>query len=83
MMEQKQKMVFIHCEHCGKRLIVKKPSGELQFVFGKSKDFGSPIEMTISGIVKIRCLRKKCRRWNIVKSVDESMESTKSTESKP
>ena len=73
--EQKKK-VFFKCEKCGKRLIERKANGLWYFVFGKKYTNSSgvklfiPVEMYIHGNLKIRCLRRSCRKenpdhWNV------------------
>ena len=62
-----QKRIFVNCKLCGKRLIERLPNGLWRFCFGKNKDqeFSFiPIEMVIYGSLKMRCIRKECRRKN-------------------
>lgn len=79
------KKLFYRCLKCRKILIERRPNGLWYFVFGKNKEF-IPVEMHIHGNVKIRCLRRSCRRefpdyWNIFnffpqsESIDEKVES--------
>ena len=79
----RSKKMFYKCEKCGKLLIERRPNGLWYFVFGKSKKF-VPVEMHIHGNVKMRCLRRSCRRaypthWNIFnffpQSIDFEVES--------
>ena len=62
--------VFVYCEHCGKKLIERLPNGFFRFVFGKSKDgYGNstpPVDITIQGNLKMKCIRRSCRRDNII-----------------
>jgi len=59
----------IRCSLCNK-LLAKKVvnTGETIFLFGKSIEEGKPefipVYMEIIGTVKMRCIRKRCRREN-------------------
>jgi len=71
-MENDKKRKFMVCEKCGKRLIERLPGGFFRFIFGKKPGDGKspPVELIICGSVKMRCLRKSCRReypehWNL------------------
>jgi hypothetical protein len=63
---------FRVCEKCGKKLIQRLPNGMWSFQFGRRKDLNEdgvcdpyfPVEMYISGSVKIRCFSKICNHWN-------------------
>jgi len=59
--------IFHQCSKCGKNLIEEK-DGKLIFCFGKSRDSTLfnfiPVEMCISGVLKMRCIRKSCRKDN-------------------
>lgn len=61
--------MFVRCSLCGKELLVRQPNGLWRFRFGRNKDF-VPVEMIIYGSVKMKCMRRSCRRenprhWNI------------------
>jgi len=62
--------VFVYCEFCGKKLIERLESGMFRFVFGKSKnDYGDaspPVDMTIHGNLSMRCIRRTCKKVNII-----------------
>lgn len=60
--------IFIYCEHCGKRIMERLPNGLFRFIFGKRpEDSGSPpVEILIHGSVKMRCLRRSCKKWNVI-----------------
>jgi len=71
------KRLFFHCEKCGKKLIERKPNGTWSFVFGKPRkeddkfdvEAEPAVRMKIHGSIKMRCLRRSCRRkhpthWN-------------------
>lgn len=71
------KRLFFHCEKCGKKLIERKPNGTWSFVFGKPRKEGDEfdveaepaVRMKVHGSIKMRCLRRSCRRkhplyWN-------------------
>lgn len=70
------KRIFFKCSKCGKKLIERKSNGLWYFVFGKSyggkgRNTFTPVEMYIHGNIKIRCLRRSCRKenpkhWNIL-----------------
>lgn len=81
----RSKKTFYKCDKCGKIVIERRPNGLWYFVFGKHKDF-IPVEMHIHGNIKMRCLRRSCRRehpdhWNIFnffpnpQSIDLKVES--------
>jgi hypothetical protein len=82
----RSKKLFYRCELCGKILIERRPNGLWYFVFGKNKKF-VPVEMHIHGNIKMRCLRRSCRRdhethWNVFNffpqakdPIDDSVES--------
>lgn len=57
---------FILCEHCGKKLIERKPNGLFYFAFGRSNDENDPVmvEMYVHGSMRLRCWRRACRGWN-------------------
>lgn len=91
-MTQSKKM-FYRCSICEKILIERRPNGLWYFVFGKNREF-IPVEMHIHGNLKMRCLRRSCRRkypnlWNVfnffpnpISSIDDEIESPPA-ESKP
>jgi hypothetical protein len=71
------KRLFFHCEKCGKKIIERKPNGTWSFVFGKPRkedekfdaDAEPAVRMKIHGSIKMRCLRRSCRKkypkhWN-------------------
>jgi hypothetical protein len=75
----RSKKLFYRCEKCGKILIERRPNGLWYFVFGKNKKF-VPVEMHIHGNIKMRCLRRSCRRdnpdhWNIFNFFPKSKEA--------
>jgi hypothetical protein len=59
---------FICCEECGKRLIERLPNGLYRFVFGRNpNDPGNPpVDITVHGNIKIKCLRRSCGHINIL-----------------
>jgi len=60
---------FIVCEKCGKKLIGRLPNGLWHFKFGRSAEnekADSPVEMYIYGSIKIKCLRRTCKHWNVL-----------------
>lgn len=64
----KKKMMFT-CSACGKVLIERKKNGLWHFVFGKGfsdneNNVFIPVEMFIQGNIKMRCLRRSCRKQN-------------------
>ena len=62
----------VYCEECGKILLRRHEDGFLEFVFGRSKKSGSvsgpAISMQITGEVKMKCFRRTCGHWNVIKS---------------
>lgn len=59
--------MFIHCNKCNKRLIERLPNGLFKFMFGKKQDDESPpVEILIHGSLKMRCLSRSCKAWNIL-----------------
>lgn len=65
----RSKKIFYRCSKCEKIVIERRPNGLWYFVFGKHRDF-IPVEMHIHGNIKMRCLRRSCRRdhpdhWNV------------------
>jgi hypothetical protein len=75
----RSKKLFYRCEKCGKILIERRPNGLWYFVFGKNKKF-IPVEMHIHGNIKMRCLRRSCRRdnaehWNIFNFFPQAKEA--------
>lgn len=59
-----EKRLFYRCSKCGKILIERRPNGCWLFVFGKHSNGIIPVELMIHGNVKMRCLRRSCRREN-------------------
>ena len=59
---------FICCTACGKRLIKRLPTGELEFVFGKKPSEMAPVRLYIHGTVKLHCIRRGCSAINTVSS---------------
>jgi hypothetical protein len=59
---------FVSCKKCGKRLIERKEDGLLYFAFGKSISEGPniPVEFYIYGSMKIKCIRRSCKHWNLI-----------------
>lgn len=59
---------FILCEKCGKKLIERQSNGMYHFVFGRNpNDPGNPpVDLTIHGNLKIKCLRRTCGHENIL-----------------
>jgi len=75
----RSKKTFYKCGKCGKTLIERRPSGMWYFIFGRNKKF-IPVEMHIHGNVKMRCLRRSCRKanptyWNIFNFFPQPMET--------
>jgi len=58
--------VFLQCDVCGKNIIERLPNGLFRFMFGKKgeEDF-PPVEILIHGNIKMRCLRRSCKEWNV------------------
>ncbi len=64
-------MIFIRCKECGKNLICRLPNGLWYFAFGKKqKEEGlgeyCPVEIYIHGSLKIKCIGRGCRAFNIL-----------------
>jgi hypothetical protein len=63
---------FVVCEKCGKKLIVRKENGLWYFAFGRHKDEEgnitgvAPVEMYIYGSIKMKCIKRECDHWNIL-----------------
>jgi len=62
---------FVRCKECGKKLICRLPNGLWYFAFGKKiKTDGlgeyCPVEIYIHGSLKIRCIGRSCRAFNIL-----------------
>lgn len=57
----------IVCEKCGKKLIKRLTNGQWHFVFGRDPDLPGdpPVELYIFGSLKMKCIRRSCRHWNI------------------
>lgn len=69
---------WLYCRKCGKRLIKRLPNGMFHFRFGRSKDRStggfegrSPVNMVISGMVKIRCFDESCGHTNVFSPFDK------------
>lgn len=65
----KQKKIMCVCSLCGKILIERRPNGLWHFVFGKGfsdnkNNIFIPVEIYIQGNLKMRCLRRSCRKQN-------------------
>ena len=60
------KMSFILCEKCGKKLIERQSNGLYHFVFGRnpSEPGNPPVDILIHGNLKIKCLRRNCNHIN-------------------
>lgn len=62
----------IYCEHCEKKLMERREDGLFHFVFGAPRnDEGeimgdAPIDMLIHGSIRMKCLRRTCRKVNIL-----------------
>lgn len=54
-------MKFVKCDLCGKKLIVKNDDGTLHFIFGKKFGDAPPVDITIDGNIKIKCIRNGCK----------------------
>lgn len=71
----KKKKNLMKCSACGKTLIERKSNGLWYFVFGKGfsgdgTEIFIPVELFIHGNIKMRCLRRSCRKqhpahWNV------------------
>lgn len=66
---------FYTCSVCGKKLIGRKPNGTYEFLFGSNQ---SPplVHIEIFGHVKMKCLRRSCRKknpnhWNVFNFLPE------------
>lgn len=63
--------MFYNCSICGKRILERQENGLWRFIFGKDQVNGfAPVDMIIYGSIKMRCLRRRCRKenpdhWNI------------------
>jgi hypothetical protein len=60
---------WVNCQHCGKKLLKRKPNGIFVFKFGKIERDGKEedrVEMEIHGSIRMRCLRKSCREMNLI-----------------
>ena len=65
-METESKIIFEHCEKCGKRLIERLPNGMLRFLFGKKKGMKHPVDIKIFGSIKMACLRTGCDHIQVI-----------------
>lgn len=68
-----EKSIFVYCDLCGKKIMERKSNGLFRFIFGGIIERGEdpPISMIIHGSIKMRCLRRRCRKehpehWNIL-----------------
>ncbi len=54
------------CTKCGKPLIERLTNGTWRFLFGDkiSQDIGLIVNMEILGVIRMRCIRRTCRRLN-------------------
>lgn len=59
---------FICCQVCGKRLIKRLPTGELEFVFGKRPEGAAPVRLGVHGVIKLHCIRRGCSAITVVSS---------------
>jgi len=65
------KKQFVRCTICGKTLLERQHNGFWRFMFGREKPSGRiPVDIIIYGSVKMRCIRRDCRKtnpehWNI------------------
>lgn len=58
--------VILKCWKCKKNLIERLPNGIFRFMFGKKGEYDSaPVEILIHGNIKMRCLKRTCREWNV------------------
>lgn len=63
--------MFYNCSLCGKRILERQENGLWRFIFGRDSVHGfAPVDMIIYGSVKMRCLRRRCRKenpdhWNV------------------
>lgn len=75
-MDSNHKKKHMHtCSICGKVLIERKSNGLWYFVFGKGfsdnqRNIFIPVELYLHGNLKMRCLRRSCRKahpdhWNV------------------
>jgi hypothetical protein len=64
--------ILISCKFCGKKLMERQEDGLWHFVFGRIKDRNgqftgdAPVDMFIHGNIKIKCIRRTCRKENIL-----------------
>lgn len=56
---------FVYCEKCHKKLLERLPNGLWRFIFGGKSAASAPVDLTISGSVRIKCLRKSCKHINV------------------
>lgn len=63
-----KKKTMLRCSICGKILIERKSNGLFKFFFGKGFTYSGgvfvPVEIFIHGNIKMRCLRRSCRKQN-------------------
>jgi len=77
--------MFVRCSLCGKQMLKRQDDGLWRFMFGRNKEIEFiPVDMIIYGSIKMRCLRRKCRRenpghWNIFQMFPHKDNFQKST----
>lgn len=57
---------FIICSHCGKKLMERLPNGLFSFKFGQRPGSPAIVDLKIQGNVKMLCLRRSCRKENVI-----------------
>lgn len=86
-----KKKTMLRCSACGKVLIERKSNGLFHFVFGKGFSDGGhifvPVSIYVHGNLKMRCLRRSCRKqnpnhWNIFNFWPDGQENVKLKENK-
>lgn len=51
---------WVYCNNCGKRLAVKTNYGTVRF------KYANHVDMEIHGTIKLRCLDRKCEKWQLI-----------------
>lgn len=64
--------LFLRCSLCGKTLVERLPNSLFRFKFGRVFEGSSDVivDMKIHGSIKMRCIRRSCRKensehWNV------------------